>query len=134
MGWRVLADLVVLVHFGFVVFVVVGGPLVRWRPAIAWVHLPALAWAVGIITVGWTCPLTVAEDALRRRAGQQPYPGGFIDHYIENQLYPARFTPVLLGLAAVLIGWGYLGISRRSPADPTRARRPRRLPTSRGGS
>jgi hypothetical protein len=117
MGWRVLADFVVLVHFGFVVFVVAGGPLVRWRPAVAWAHLPALAWAAGILAVGYTCPLTVLEAYFRRRAGQQPYPGGFVDHYIENVLYPERLTAVLLALAAAVILWGYAPLiaRRRTP-------------------
>lgn len=117
MGWRVLADLVVVVHFGFVLFAAAGGPLVRWRPSLAWVHLPVLAWAAGIIMVGWTCPLTVLEAYFRRRAGQQPYPGGFIDHYIENVLYPARFTPLLLALAAAAAVWGYAPLltRRRNP-------------------
>jgi hypothetical protein len=117
MGWRVLADLVVLVHFGFVVFVAAGGPLVRSRPAVAWVHLPALAWAAGILAVGYTCPLTVLEAYFRRRAGQRPYPGGFVDHYIENVIYPERLTPVLLALAAAAILWGYAPLTarRRTP-------------------
>jgi hypothetical protein len=38
--------------------------------------------AAGILAVGYTCQLTVLEAYFRRRAGQQPYPGGFVDHYI----------------------------------------------------
>jgi hypothetical protein len=83
MVYRVLADAVVLVHFAFLV----------------WLHLPALAWAVGIVTIGYECPLTALENRLRRLGGERAYPGGFVNHYIENVLYPQRLTPLLLVLA-----------------------------------
>jgi hypothetical protein len=112
MVYRVLADAVVVVHFAFLAFVVTG-PLLshRWR-AVVWLHLPALAWAVGIIAVGYECPLTALENRLRRLGGERPYPGGFVDHYIENVLYPDRYTPVVLGLAAVTIAVGYATLPR----------------------
>ena len=133
MVYRALADLVVVVHFGFIVFVVTGSVL-AWRwPALVRLHLPALAWAAGIVTVGYECPLTALEAYFRRRAGQRPYTGGFLDHYIENVLYPQRFTPLLLVLAALVVAGGYAGLiarrrrSSRSPGPaehaPTRSTR-----------
>ena len=118
MVYRVLADGVVVVHFGFIVFVVTGPYLARrWRPVI-WLHLPALAWAVGIIAVGYECPLTALENHFRRLAGEQVYPGGFVDHYIENVIYPQRFTPLVQASGAVVIVAGYAGLVRaeRHPA------------------
>ena len=120
MVYRVLADAVVVVHFAFIAFVVTGPYLARrWRPLV-WLHLPALAWAVGIIAVGYECPLTALENHFRRLAGERVYPGGFVDHYIENVLYPQRFTPLVLTLGAVLIVAGYAGLVRaeRRPAVP----------------
>jgi hypothetical protein len=114
MVYRLLADLVVTVHFAFIVFVAVGGLLAWRKPAVAWLHLPALAWAVAIITIGFTCPLTPLEKHFRRLGGERGYAGGFVDHYIENVIYPQRLSPLLLTLAAAAIVLGYaLLLNRR---------------------
>ena len=110
MVYRVLADAVVLAHFAFIAFVAVGSLLARRRPALVWLHLPALAWAVGIVTVGYECPLTALENRLRRLGGERAYPGGFVNHYIENVLYPQRLTPLLLTLAGGTVVVGYVAL------------------------
>jgi hypothetical protein len=105
MSYRLLADLVVGFHFAFVVFVVAGGLLiVRW-PRVAWIHLPAAAWGVLVEFVGWVCPLTPLEIALRARAGQAGYEGGFIEHYLLPVLYPGldRRSQFVLGGAALAV-------------------------------
>ncbi len=71
-----LADLVVIAHALFIVFVVAGGLLVLRWPRVAWVHLPAAVWGVLIEWAGWICPLTPLENTLRRAAGQAGYSGG----------------------------------------------------------
>jgi hypothetical protein len=111
------ADLVALVHFGFIVFVVVGGVLAWRRPKLLWLHIPAVAWAVGIVAVGYRCPLTGLENSLRASASEGGYEGGFIDRYIEGVIYPAQFTThVRVGVAVmVLVGWAGL-VARRGPA------------------
>src|SRR5258705_12078070 len=91
-AYRWLADLVVLAHALFVVFAVFGGTLVLWRPWVAWVHVPAAAWAVLIEYAGWVCPLTPLENALRARGGTAPYHDGFISHYVLHSLYPVALT------------------------------------------
>lgn len=99
-----LADLVVVAHALFIVFVVAGGLLVlRWRRA-AWVHLPAAVWGVLIEWAGWICPLTPLENSLRRAAGQAGYSGGFVERYLLPLIYPAGLTPtVQLGLGLVVL-------------------------------
>ena len=87
-----LAALIVVVHLVFVVFATLGGMLaLRW-PRIAWVHLPAAAWAAFIEFSGNICPLTPLENALRRRAGLDDYSGDFVANYIFPFLYPAGLT------------------------------------------
>jgi hypothetical protein len=87
-----LADAVVLVHLGFVVFVVAGGVLVlRWR-RLAWAHVPVALWGAGISLAGFVCPLTPLENWLRDQGGGAPYAGGFIEHYVLPVLYPAALT------------------------------------------
>lgn len=101
-----LADLVVVVHLAFVVFVAAGGfLLLRW-PGLAWVHLPAAAWGAAISFGGWVCPLTPLEVWLRRRAGEAAYAGGFVEEYLLPVLYPGDLTreiQVLLGVLVVVV-------------------------------
>ena len=92
MRYRLFADLLVLIHLGFVLFVVLGGLLVLRRPRLAWLHLPAAAWGAFIEAVGWICPLTPLENALRQHAGEAGYAGGFIEHYLIAVLYPPGLT------------------------------------------
>jgi hypothetical protein len=103
---RLLADGLVVLHLGFVLFVVVGGFL-AWRwPRVLWGHVPAFVWGAGIELVGGICPLTPLENFLRRRGGQAGYSGGFVEHYVLPALYPARLTPTIqmwLGVAVLVI-------------------------------
>jgi hypothetical protein len=105
MLYRFLADLVVVVHFGFVLFVVLGGLLaLRW-PRVAWLHLPAAAWGAGIEFAAGICPLTPLENRLRQMGGEAGYAGGFVEHYLLPVLYPDGLTrEVQLGLGAFVIG------------------------------
>lgn len=123
MLYRILADAVVVVHFAFILFVA-GGALLAWRwPALVWAHVPALAWGAGTIAIGFPCPLTGLEKSLRRLAGEQGYGGGFVDHYIEDAVYPDEYTFALRLLAAVAVVAGYavlLGLRRGArPGQPT---------------
>ncbi|HSB77307.1 MAG TPA: DUF2784 domain-containing protein [Candidatus Methylomirabilis sp.] len=104
MGYRLLADLLVLVHLAFVLFVVLGGLLVLRWPRLAWLHLPAAAWGACIEAVGWICPLTPLENLLRQHAGEAGYAGGFIEHYIIRLLYPPGLTRnVQFALTAIVV-------------------------------
>ncbi len=119
MAYRLLADATVALHAAFIVFVVGGGFLV-WRDARwALLHLPAVAWVAWLEFTGAICPLTPLENALRARAGDEGYAGGFIDHYLVPVIYPAGLTPgiqVALG-AALVVGnaWLYWRAWRRRP-------------------
>jgi hypothetical protein len=104
MGWRLVADAVVLVHLAFVVFVVAGGLLaLRWR-RVALVHLPVVVYGVLIELIGFTCPLTPLEKWFRGRAGSEAYDGGFVEQYVVPVLYPGELTPTVeVALAASLV-------------------------------
>jgi uncharacterized membrane protein YhhN len=114
---RILADILVGVHFLFVVFVVAGGFLAwRWR-RVAWVHVPVAIWGALIELAGWICPLTPLENQLRRAAGDAGYAGGFIEHYLIPIVYPSGLTREIqlgLGVAVILINVvAYGGLVRR---------------------
>lgn len=92
-----LADLVLVLHVGVVLFVVIGELLVLaggWRGwawvRIRWLRLLHLLLMVFIAMQPWLgrlCPLTDWEQALRARAGEATYEGGFIAHWLGELLY-----------------------------------------------
>ena len=89
---KITADLIVIFHFAFILFVIFGGILVmRWR-WIIWLHLPCAVWGILIEFAGWICPLTPFENSLRISAGSSGYSGGFIEHYIPPVIYPSVLT------------------------------------------
>lgn len=104
--FRLLADLVAEIHFGFILFVLFGALLVvRWRGLLI-PHLAAVAWGAMIEFGGWICPLTPLENHLRYRAGLTPYGGDFVQRYLLSVMYPAgltRKTQLLLGLIVLAI-------------------------------
>jgi hypothetical protein len=120
-SYGALADLVVALHFGFVLFVVLGGLLVlRWR-WVGLVHLPAAVWGAWIEFSGRICPLTPLENEYRRLGGEAGYPGGFIEHYILPILYPHALTrdiQVALGIVvvALYIGLYFRAFARQRPS------------------
>ena len=114
MIYRALADLVLVLHLAFIVFVVAGGLLaLRWR-WVPLVHVPAALWGVYIEVSGGVCPLTPLENALRRDAG---YAGSFVEHYLVPLIYPDLLSqPLQLVLAGVVVltnAFVYTAIWRR---------------------
>ncbi len=106
MPYGVLADVVLVIHLGFVLFVVAGAFLILRWPRMAWVQLPAALWGVLVEWSGWVCPLTPLENWLRTHGGAAGYAGGFVEHYLVPVLYPAslsRTIQVLLGAAVLMV-------------------------------
>jgi hypothetical protein len=122
--YRTLADLLVVAHLAFVLFVVLGALLVRARTWVAWVHLPAAVWGVAVEINGWICPLTPLENHLRRMGGAAGYDGGFVERYLLPVLYPVGLThntQILLGAMVLLVnlviyGWIWLRCRRQGGA------------------
>lgn len=98
------ANLVVVVHLGFILFATLGGLLaLRWR-WVVWLHLPAAAWAAFVEITGGVCPLTPLENNLRSAAGQAAYTGDFVERYLLPIIYPAGLTyPIRIGLAIAVL-------------------------------
>ena len=122
MIYRLLADLVMVVHGALLVFFVIGGFLAwRWLKLI-WIQLLIIAWNVTIVVVDFGCPVTAAEKWLIRRGGEQPYAGGYIRHYLDGTVYPAGYTWLveLVTFAIVLIS--YAGLLWWRVIRPRRAR------------
>jgi Protein of Unknown function (DUF2784) len=115
MWYRAGADLVVVVHL-LVIGFIVGGVFLTWRwPLIIWAHIPAVIYGALVEFAGFTCPLTLLENDLRRRAGDAGYRDGFIAHYLVKVIYPPGLTHgmqiglgILLLLVAIIGYWGFL--------------------------
>ncbi len=106
MSEQLAADVLLLLHLGFVLFVVLGGLLVVKWLWLAWLHLPCVLWGALIEFGGWLCPLTPLEQRFRAAAGEGGYSGSFIEHYVTPLIYPAgltRGTQIMLGLMVVII-------------------------------
>lgn len=119
MLYALLADLVLIFHLAFVLFVVAGALLV-WRfPRVAWLHVPAVLWAGFVELSGRICPLTPLENHLRRLGGESGYAGDFVEHYLLPLLYPHELTrefQIGLGIAVVAINvlaYGFLRFRAR---------------------
>lgn len=106
MWYSWLADLILCLHVGFVLFVIVGGLLVlKWR-WVAWLHLPAAVWGAVVEFTGWICPLTPLENWLRAQDGKNSYRSDFIGQYLLPVLYPEDLTrdlQLLLGTVVVVL-------------------------------
>lgn len=95
--YRLLADLVLVIHFAFVVFVIIGlvltliGYLMQWQwvrnPWFRWLHLAAIGLVVLQAWAGVICPLTTLENWLRSKAGEVTYAGSFIAHWLRTILF-----------------------------------------------
>ena len=123
-----LADAVLLLHFAFVLFVIIGlllivaGGLKRWQ----WVrngwfrlaHLGAIGVVVAQAWLGRVCPLTTLEMWLRQEAGQAAYEGSFIQHWVGELLYysaPPWVFVLLYSLFATLVVAAWIVVPPRLP-------------------
>jgi len=97
LGFRIVADLVVVLHMAYVLVVVFGLPAIGWGIArkqewvrniwLRGVHLAMILIVVGEAWAGITCPLTTWEHQLREAAGQQSYRGAFLANLVHDWLF-----------------------------------------------
>jgi len=98
------ANAVLILHLLFICLVMLGSVAVLRWPRFAFVHVPAMTWGVAVEAFGWYCPLTDMENALLRRAGEEGFTGGFIEHYLLWAIYPEGLTrEVQIALAGLVV-------------------------------
>ena len=100
------ANLTLIVHFAFIIFVVFGALLFFVSTKIIYAHIPALIWGIYIELKPSICPLTYFENWLLQKANLTVYSEGFIQNYLVPIVYPADLTEDLqtrLALALILI-------------------------------
>ncbi len=125
MLYRFLADTVLIVHFAFAVFTLLGGLLLLRFPKLMPFHLAALCWAVVVQWANLICPLTPLENHLRVLGHQDGYAAGFVEHFVLKVMYPDDLTVelrYLIGMVLVavnaavyvVVAWRRRAASRRS--------------------
>ena len=92
MIYSFLADLLVVFHLVFILYVMAGALLIFKWPKTLWLHLPSCFWGMTVEFSGGICPLTPWEIQLRRLAGEEGYTGSFIEHYLISIIYPSGLT------------------------------------------
>jgi len=120
MPYQLLADVVLLMHFAVVLFVVLGLPAIlighrlgwRWthRPGWRYLHLAAIAAVVAQAWLGQYCFLTHWESSLRIKAGQTGYEVSFIEHWVQRVLYfdaPLWVFACLYSVFGALVAWAW---------------------------
>lgn len=102
MIYSLFADLLLIIHFCYILFVIFGGLLMlRWRNV--WkLHLPAVIWGFIVQYFVLLCPLTTWENYFRDLAGESIYTQGFIDYYLTTILYP-DITPKIHVFFAIIL-------------------------------
>ncbi|MDX1651363.1 MAG: DUF2784 domain-containing protein [Brumimicrobium sp.] len=106
MFFKILADLVVIIHFVFILYVIFGGLIVLKYRKTVFLHIPCAIWGCLIMFAGWICPLTYIENDLREAAGTETYSDGFIQHYIIPIIYPENLTrelQAILGFSVLVL-------------------------------
>lgn len=112
MLYRVIADIAVIVHLIWIVFLIFGAiPGVRFRAA-RLLHLAGLLFALVLNIFGWYCPLTHLEFWARSRHDPAlAYTGSFVIHYAEELIYVSLSRASLVVMTLLLCGfnaWWYL--------------------------
>lgn len=111
MLYGVLADIVVVIHLLWILFLISGAYWGRKRRPVMAVHASGLLFSIAMQVFGWHCPLTHIEVWLRAKQNPlQTYPGSFIAHYAEKLVY-IEISPLIIFVLTVILvgvnGWAY---------------------------
>ena len=122
MPYKILADIIVLIHFLWILFLIFGAFAGIRNKAIKIIHISGLVFAFVIQIFGWYCPLTDLEVWLRSKHDPSlAYAGSFIIHYVEGLIY-IEISPWLIFALTLLLmvfnTWFYLGKKSRLKDSP----------------
>ena len=103
---ELFANLTLIVHLFFILFVIFGGLLFFVFSKILYIHLPALLWGIYIELTNSVCPLTYLENWLLYKGELTTYSNGFINNYLFPIVYPEGLTTniqIYLGSSLIII-------------------------------
>ena len=109
------AALVVVVHMGFMAYMVFGGFLALHRLAWIWPHITTIVYSVYVTVTSFRCPLTALEKWFLEWGGRAPYEGSFTAHYLRGTLYPAQYEMAiwLCGMGIAVLSYAVVLTRRR---------------------
>lgn len=121
-----MAEVILVVHFAIVVFIV-GGLLAVWAGAglgWAWVrnpwfrylHLGAIVFVAAEALLGVMCPLTVWENMLRGEASSESFIGRWVRYFLYYEAPEWVFTAAYVAWAGATLATLRLVPPRRRPA------------------
>ena len=100
------ANLTLIIHFAFILFVVFGALLFFVTTKIVFIHIPAFLWGSYIELTHSICPLTYLENWLLHKANLTTYSEGFIQNYLIPIVYPTNLTKdleIYLGMSLIVV-------------------------------
>ncbi len=104
MLFLIAADIIVFLHFLWILFLLIGAWWGRRHQWVRRIHITGLSFALLIQFFGWYCPLTYLEVWLRQMDGSSGgYAGSFIIHYAEKFVYPDISAEAILTMTIVLV-------------------------------
>ena len=104
--YELAADLTLIVHFAFILFVIFGALLFFFSTKIVFIHIPAFIWGSYIELTNSICPLTYLENWFLHKANLTTYSEGFIQNYLVPIVYPVSLTKdlqIYLGITLIVI-------------------------------
>ena len=104
--YELAANLTLIVHFAFILFVVFGALLFFVATKIIFIHIPAFIWGSYIELTHSICPLTYLENWFLHKANLTTYSEGFIQNYLVPIVYPMNLTKdlqICLGIVLIVV-------------------------------
>jgi len=104
--YELAANLTLIVHFAFILFVIFGALLFFITKKIIFIHIPAFVWGSYIELTNSICPLTYLENWFLNKANLTTYSEGFIQNYLVQIVYPVNLTKdlqIYFGLTLIVI-------------------------------
>jgi len=112
MLYGIAADLLIIFHFSFIIFVMTGAFLALKWSRIIYLHLPCALWGAIVELNGWFCPLTPYENTFRQLGMEAGYTGNFVEAFIVPLVYPPDLTrdvQILMGLSVIIVNLAVYG-------------------------
>ena len=116
--YQFVADLILITHFFFIVFVAFGATLFFIKKKVIFFHFPALILGIYIELKNLVCPLTYIENWFLEKAGLETYAHGFIQNYLSPIVYPVNLTKEMqtyFGIALIAINIFFYGSVKLTP-------------------
>ena len=104
--YEFLATFTLIIHFLFIVYVILGGLFFFIKPWTLYFHIPAFLYGVYVEFTQSICPLTYLENYLLTKANLASYSTSFIQNYLHAIIYPINLTielQIILGIILIII-------------------------------